>query len=91
MEDLFDPRSERLAELVEFLGLPVRSDFLRSRSERVDQYATVTSLPLNVADIKKHPETIELAEFLGYDVEDVRDWEIQARYRRAPRPFRIPN
>ena len=81
-EDLFDPKSERLVELVEFLGLPVRADFLSSRGERVDQHATFTSLPLNLTDINKHPETIELASLLGYAVEDVHDVEIEARYRR---------
>jgi len=81
-EDLFDPKSERPVELVEFLGLPVRADFLSSRGERVDQHATFTSLPLNLTDINKHPETIELASLLGYAVEDVHDVEIEARYRR---------
>ncbi len=83
VEDLFDPKSERLLELVKFFGLPVRSNFLRSRGERVDQHATVTSLFLNVTHINKHPEAIALASLLGYDVEEVHDAEIEARYRRS--------
>jgi hypothetical protein len=82
MEDLFDPKSEKLAELVEFLGLPVRSEFLRSRDKHVDRFVATTSLPLNLADINKHPETVELASLLGYDVGNVHKIEIEARYRR---------
>jgi hypothetical protein len=47
-EDLFDPKSERLVELVEFLGLPVRADFLssrgRARGPACNLYLTVFEL-----------------------------------------------
>ncbi len=85
MEDLFDPQKETLAKLVEFLGVPVRSNFLSSRIKRIDQYMNVTSLHLNLTDIKKHPETLELASLIGYDVEDVHVDEIKARYYRPSR------
>jgi hypothetical protein len=82
MEDLFDPQKEALAELVEFLGLPSRAKFLSLRDKRVDQFATVTRQPLNLTDINKYPEVVELASLLGYNVDDVDEDGIKARYHQ---------
>jgi hypothetical protein len=69
MEDLIDPGTGRLAELIDFLRLPLRSDVLEATRVRFDLFNQRTDVAIEWEQIRKHPAVMDLAASLGYDTE----------------------
>jgi hypothetical protein len=82
MEQLLDPQNDRFAELLEFLGLPVRRGALAAVPKSFDQHQTHTDLTIHWEEIRDHPDFLDLAASLGYDAEAVSARRIEERYRR---------
>jgi len=88
MEDLIDPQTGRLAELIDFLRLPQRSEIIEATRIRFDQFRTTTHIAIGWEQIRKHSAVTDLAASLGYDAEVASAKEIMDRYWRAPRSRR---
>jgi hypothetical protein len=84
MEDLIDPQTGRLAELIDFLRLPQRSEIIEATRIRFDQFRTTTHIAIGWEQIRKHSAVTDLAASLGYDAEVASAKEIMDRYWRAP-------
>jgi hypothetical protein len=84
MEDLIDPRTGRLAELINFLQLPSRSEIVEATRVRFDQFRTTTDIAIEWEQIRNHPAVTGLAASLGYDAEVASGQDIMNRYWRVP-------
>ena len=81
-EDVFGGRGEReLAGLLEFLGLPRRSEFFAAAVERTDRFPGQTEAPLRTSRLRDFPVALELMERFGYAWDEGLDAELAARYR----------
>lgn len=83
-EDLLcvpDPRV--LHELLDFLELPPRDDFMAARTRRVDGHSLQTPLPLNVDAVARNSVAVGLMAKFGYRIDaDVRA-SVALRYPEA--------
>lgn len=83
-EDLFAPGGRALPRLCDFMGLPWR-DALAGRVEcKVDRWHHRTDEGFDWKVIQSYPETVALAERLGYDVDTVDEETLSARYSGSP-------
>jgi len=80
MEDLIAPGTGRLAELIDFLRLPLRSEILEAARVRFDLWHQKTDVSIQWEQIGKHPAVINLAASLGYDAESAATQYITDRY-----------
>ncbi|MBW8849500.1 MAG: sulfotransferase domain-containing protein [Xanthomonadales bacterium] len=80
-EALFAPTPDALHALVDFCGLPRRPALGALRERRTDQYHYRT-WPDDWRKALQSPETVEVAEALGYDIADTDAHALSARYFR---------
>ena len=79
-EDIFQEKSEKLKELVAFLGLPFREEVFKFQGRHIDQWHTKTNWVINWKDIFKHPNTVELAGELDYNFDIEKIEKMRHRY-----------
>jgi hypothetical protein len=87
-------RSERMlagdrgtnTRLVEFLELPWDERWLQQARSSIDRWHHRTDKPLDPLQVLRHPRTVETAQTLGYEPEDVDLAQLRARYIGAPDP-----
>lgn len=80
-EALFAPTPDALHALADFCGLPRRPALGALRERRTDQYRFRT-WPDDWGKALQSPETVEVAEALGYDIADTDAHALSARYFR---------
>jgi hypothetical protein len=80
MEDLVNQETGRLAELIDFLGLPRRSEIFKTPQVPVDLWHQKTDVAIQWEQIRKHPAVMEMAASLGYDAEVATTQYITDRY-----------
>jgi hypothetical protein len=78
-EDLFGNDVFALRCLLEFCGLPYMSEIAKLRTKPSDNYVRKT-FPQDWRLIEKYPGTCELAQRLGYDVENMDGKQLASRY-----------
>jgi hypothetical protein len=81
MEELLDVRTGRLAELLGFLGLPIRNDALAATQTHFDVHRAKTELSIDWHEVGNHPAIVRLAASLGYDALAASSETIIERYR----------
>jgi hypothetical protein len=79
-EDMLDGSSGTLRSLLEFINLPYRLGIEDALSKVVDPLHHKAHIGFDWRYIYRHPEVVELAERLGYNLKDMRDEEL-ARYK----------
>jgi hypothetical protein len=89
-EEMFKSNSDDLERLVEFCDLPKRPQLQTLRSNRVDRFQ-FRAPPDDWRKILRHPDTIAVAEVLGYDAIDVDPRWVSQRYfkEKKQRPTAI--
>jgi hypothetical protein len=79
-EDLFSPECSGLKEVLEFLSLPLRPEIVEFARTRVDRFRLKTSLNLEWEAVFRHPETVAMAERLGYRFDEMDSRALRSRY-----------
>jgi hypothetical protein len=87
-EDMFSPGTDALDALVEFCGLPHRPRFSMLRECRTDRFH-FRAHPDDWRKIMRYPDTVAVAETLGYDPSDVDACKLSQRYFRKKKLHRI--
>lgn len=77
-ENLFTLQT--LASLASFLELPDRPTLAEAVAQRIDEHHFVTGMWADPRQIHAHPRVIEVAEKLGYDVDQFDERALRARY-----------
>ncbi|NNF00920.1 MAG: hypothetical protein HKN25_18030 [Pyrinomonadaceae bacterium] len=77
-EDLFEGGG--LAQLLDFLDLPENEELAGQRRKVVDKFRYVAVEWADWRIINEHPQTVEIAARLGYDLEDIDDAALRRRY-----------
>ncbi len=80
-EDVLGGNAEALTGLCEFLGLPVRTELGARTGARVDQWHHRTGDDFDWRRVLDHPDTVAVAQRLGYDFLDVDERALAARYK----------
>ena len=80
-EDVLRGDAEALAQLCAFMRLPVRPELARRTTQRVDQWHHRTDSEFDWRKVLDHPETVDLARRLGYEVAGVDEHALAARYK----------
>jgi len=81
-EDVFATDSTRaLVSLLDFLDLPSRESFLRSRTQATDRWSLKTSQSIDLDAIDRFPKAREVRHRLGFDAASYSEAEIRSRYR----------
>lgn len=83
-EHMLDGDAGGFADLVRFLGLPLRSAALDATRTPFDMHRTRTRLAIDWQQIRSHPEITRLAETLGYDPLDASADDLVVRYHASP-------
>jgi Sulfotransferase domain len=78
-EDLFGSDIFALRRLLEFCGLPYRVQIAQLRKQTKDNYVRKT-MPQDWRAIEQYAVTCELAESLGYDINETSSEKIASRY-----------
>ncbi len=79
-EDLLGPENQQVEELLDFLDLPVRNSFFHSRRYNVDLYNYKSDDRWNVSSWRKIPGIADVADELGYEIDDFDEQAIESRY-----------
>ena len=58
--------SSALEQMLDFLELPIKPEFIAARSQRVDAFRYVAHLQPDTSAVHNHPEVLKLAACLGY-------------------------
>ena len=83
MEDLLDPQSKTINNLLDFLDLPFRTEIQGQFKHHVDHYQLKTNLNLEWKQVFKHQQTIGLAQDFGYDFTQIVKQDLDKRYSSA--------
>jgi Sulfotransferase domain len=78
-EDLFGEDVFALRRLLDFCGLPYRHELAQLRKQTKDSYVRKT-MPQDWHPIKHYPLTCDLAESLGYNIDETDAKKIASRY-----------
>jgi hypothetical protein len=79
---------DTLQQLVEFIGLPWREDWLEHADRTVDRWYHHTDREVDPLQVHRHPVTVEVAHRLGYDLSGLNLGELLAHYEGEPAPGR---
>ncbi|HWC14825.1 MAG TPA: hypothetical protein VG929_09545 [Actinomycetota bacterium] len=85
-EDLFTSGGSALERLAAFIGFPWRPDLARGIDRKVDRWHHRTDEALDWTPIRRYPDALALATRLGYEVDDVDEDSLSARYSGSPTP-----
>jgi len=77
-EDLFSGKA--LPALLDFMALPRREEIFSALQLRTDKFRYIIPGRVNVGAVKDHPDVIQTAVKLGYDVHNYDEAEISRRY-----------
>jgi hypothetical protein len=91
MEDLLGSDDLSFRELTSFLGLPFRGELALSKGKVVDRYRKQTHVSFDWKQIYDHPNAVEVALGLGYEIEAVDELALKKRYSQPAwqRPLRM--
>jgi hypothetical protein len=79
---LADPETQ--SRFPAFLGLPPSIDWKQATAQRVDKIQRQTSQQIDWSAAKRHPKIWELASELRYELDQVSEAELAARYACSP-------
>ncbi|MDJ0633126.1 MAG: tetratricopeptide repeat protein, partial [Xenococcaceae cyanobacterium MO_188.B29] len=80
MEDLLNPQSKTINNLLDFLDLPFRKEIKEQFKHHVDHYQLKTKLNLDWKQVFKHDQTISLTQHFGYDFTQIAKQDLDKRY-----------
>jgi hypothetical protein len=83
-EDMMDPASAALSEIVRFIGWPLRPGLRAATTTTVDRWHLTTDTNIDRRQIYGFPDALRLARDYGYDVDSVSDSDLERRYRGVP-------
>lgn len=79
-EDMFDPASNALTQLVKFIGLPAGAEENIARGEHVDRYCYRLADWPEPERVVRHPRVVEIADRLGYHAAEFSPEALVARF-----------
>jgi hypothetical protein len=85
-EQLLSGNREVLAELLEFMALPWREQWLELIGRRVDRWHRLASDAVDPLEVHRHPTTVDVAARLGYAMAGLNVGSLEARYSGQPHP-----
>ena len=83
-EALFAAGDDALRAFVDFCGLPYRDALAEQRGQRTDRFQHRT-LPDDWRKVLRHPDTLKVADALGYDFEHTDTDALSSRYFKPKR------
>lgn len=81
-EELLSGNPQPLRDLCEHLHLPFRAILTQRMSKPIDQWRHRTEMEFDWRRTLDHPQTLALAERLGYRMKDVDDAALASRYKQ---------
>lgn len=81
-EELLSGNPQPLRDLCEHLQLPFRAMLTQRMSKPIDQWRHRTEMEFDWRRALDHPQTLALAERLGYRMKDVDDAALASRYKQ---------
>lgn len=87
-EDLVQSGDASGSAFLEFLGLPLRDEFISAlQSHPVDAFGWVTDEIADWRLVFDHPDVVKVARNLGYDLRRLSERKLRRRYSPKPRPI----
>jgi hypothetical protein len=85
-EEILSGNRDALEQLLEFIGLPWRDEWLEHAGRRVDRWHRLAADAVDPLEVHRHPTTVELARRLGYEMAGLNVGALEARYRGQLHP-----